>query len=190
MLAHELRNPLSAISSAVQLARATRTEEHLSWSTEVITRQVGHLSHLIDDLLDVSRIRLGKIQLRKTVLDLSEIIPRAVETVRSLIEKKRHGMTVSLEPGPLAVEADPTRMEQILVNLLTNAAKYTDEGGRVALSAAAGGLRDRGPGGRHGGGDQRRDPAAHLRPVHPGGTAAWTARRGGWGSASRWCAPS
>ena len=136
MLAHELRNPLSAISSAVQLARATRTEEHLSWSTEVITRQVGHLSHLIDDLLDVSRIRLGKIQLRKTVLDLSEVIPRAVETVRPLIEKKRHGITVSLEPGPLALEADPTRMEQILVNLLTNAAKYTDEGGRVTLSAA------------------------------------------------------
>jgi signal transduction histidine kinase len=136
MLAHELRNPLSAISSAVHLARTQPSEEQVVWSNDVITRQVGHLSHLIDDLLDVSRIRLGKIQLRKRVLDLSEVIPRAVETVRPLVDRKRHGLTVALEPGPLLVEADPTRLEQILVNLLTNAAKYTEEGGRIGLSAS------------------------------------------------------
>ena len=134
MLAHELRNPLSAISSAVQLACATPSPQDLIWSNDVIIRQVGHLSHLIDDLLDVSRIRLGKIQLRKRVLDLSEVVPRAVETVRPMIEKKRHNLTMALDPGPLNVEADPTRMEQILVNLLTNAVKYTDEGGRISLS--------------------------------------------------------
>ena len=136
MLAHELRNPLSAISSAVHLARTAPSEEQVVWSNDVITRQVGHLSHLIDDLLDVSRIRLGKIQLRMRVLDLSEVIPRAAETVRPLVDRKRHGLTVALEPGPLLVEGDPTRLEQVLVNLLTNAAKYTDEGGRISLSAA------------------------------------------------------
>ncbi len=135
MLAHELRNPLSAISSAVNLARATPSDEHRDWSNEVITRQVKHLTHLIDDLLDVSRIRLGKIQLRRQPLEAAEVMARAVETVRPLLERKRHGLAVSIEPGPLRVDADPTRLEQVLVNLLTNAAKYTDEGGRIAISA-------------------------------------------------------
>ena len=135
MLAHELRNPLSAISSAVHLARRESSVEQTVWSNDVITRQVGHLTHLIDDLLDVSRIRLGKIHLRKTAVDVSESVARAVEVVRPLIDRKSHGLTVAVAPGPLLVEADPTRMEQIVVNLLTNAAKYTDEGGRITLSA-------------------------------------------------------
>ncbi len=136
MLAHELRNPLSAIASAVDLARRDPSRDQAAWSNDVITRQVGHLTHLIDDLLDVSRIRLGKIHLRKAPLDVSDSIARAVETVRPLIDRKGHALTVSIAPGPLSVEADPTRLEQVVVNLLTNAAKYTDDGGKITLSAA------------------------------------------------------
>jgi CheY-like chemotaxis protein len=134
MLAHELRNPLSAIHNALQLARKSRKPEHLAWAQDVIGQQVKHLARLIDDLLDVSRITRGKIQLRRERQDLAPIIHRAVETVRPLIEARQHQLTVSLTSGPLRLEADPTRLEQILVNLLTNAAKYTEEGGRIRLT--------------------------------------------------------
>jgi PAS domain S-box-containing protein len=135
MLAHELRNPLASVSNAVQLFGRVNQEEELEWARDVIQRQVKHLAHLIDDLLDVSRITRGKIGLRKERLDLSPVVSSAVETVRPLLEERKHEMTVSLASGALRLEADPLRLEQILVNLLTNAAKYTDAGGRIWLSA-------------------------------------------------------
>jgi PAS domain S-box-containing protein len=135
MLAHELRNPLSAINSAVQVARRTDVAESLEWSQEVIERQVTHLARLIDDLLDVSRITRGKIQLRKAVVDAVPILNSAVETVRPLIEDRKHELTVSFRAGPLHTKADPVRLEQVVVNLLTNAAKYTESGGRIWLTA-------------------------------------------------------
>jgi PAS domain S-box-containing protein len=135
MLAHELRNPLSAINSAVQVARRSDVVENLEWSTEVIARQAKQLARLVDDLLDVSRITQGKIQLRKTVVDAAPILNNAVETVRPLIEERKHELSVSLRIGSLRLQADPVRLEQIMVNLLTNAAKYTEAGGRIRLAA-------------------------------------------------------
>jgi PAS domain S-box-containing protein len=135
MLAHELRNPLSAISNAVKVARKSELTEQLQWSTEVIERQVKQLARLIDDLLDVSRISRGKIQLRKEVVDIGPILNSAVDTVRPLIEDRKHELNVSFRSGTLRVKADPVRLEQIVVNLLTNAAKYTEAGGRIWLTA-------------------------------------------------------
>jgi PAS domain S-box-containing protein len=134
MLAHELRNPLASINSAVQLFGKLETEEELEWAKEVIQRQVKHLARLIDDLLDASRITRGKISLRKEILDVSPVVSSAVEVVRPLVEERRHELNVSLAPGALRLEADPMRLEQILVNLLTNAAKYTEAGGRIWLT--------------------------------------------------------
>jgi PAS domain S-box-containing protein len=135
MLAHELRNPLSAISGAAQLLGNLETEAELEWAKDVVLRQVRHLARLIDDLLDVSRISRGKIGLRKEPIDLSPVVAGAVEAVRPLLEERKHELNVSLTNGGLRLEADPLRLEQILVNLLTNAAKYTDAGGKIALTA-------------------------------------------------------
>ena len=135
MLAHELRNPLAAIDSAVAVSRREALAEHFEWAKDVIQRQTKHLSRLIDDLLDISRINLGKIQLRKERVELGPIVDRAVESVRPIVDGRGHDLVVSLESRPLHVEADPARLEQILVNLLSNAAKYTPEKGRIDLSA-------------------------------------------------------
>jgi PAS domain S-box-containing protein len=135
MLAHELRNPLSAINNAIQLARRSVKVEHQEWAKDVIGQQVKHLARLIDDLLDVSRITRGKIQLRVEPHDAAAIVRGAVESVRPAFEARRHRLSVSVAAGPLPVEADATRMEQVFVNLLSNAAKYTEEGGRVAIDA-------------------------------------------------------
>ena len=136
MLAHELRNPLSAIHNAVQLAmRPGLPPDRVEWTREVIAHQVRHLARLVDDLLDVSRITRGKIQLRKQPVALDEVARRAAETMRGEFEGRGHELAVEIGPGPLVADADPTRLEQVLVNLLTNAAKYTEAGGHVALSA-------------------------------------------------------
>jgi PAS domain S-box-containing protein len=139
MLAHELRNPLAAISNAVAMTARSRIPEDIDRSMEIIRRQMKHLCRLTDDLLDVSRITRGKIQLRKELVDAAPILSGAVEMVRPLVQKRKHELTVSLAAGHLRLEADPVRLEQILVNLLTNAAKYTDPGGRIELVA---GLED------------------------------------------------
>ena len=152
MLAHELRNPLAAISNAVAVTTRSGIPEQMDWAMEVIRRQMKHLGRLTDDLLDVSRITHGKIQLRKEFIDASSILVRAVETVQPLVQERRHELTVSLASGHLMLEADPLRLEQILVNLLTNAAKYTDSGGRIDLVAGPEGrevvfrVRDNGDG--------------------------------------------
>jgi PAS domain S-box-containing protein len=135
MLAHELRNPIAAIHGASQLLGRLETESDLEWAKEVIQRQIGNLARLIDDLLDVSRITRGKIVLRKQPVDLAPIIRSALENVRPLTEERKHEISLSLAAGELRLEADPLRIEQILVNLLTNAAKYTNAGGLISLTA-------------------------------------------------------
>jgi PAS domain S-box-containing protein len=134
MLAHELRNPLASINSAVQLFGRLESEEELLWAKDVVSRQVKHLARLIDDLLDVSRITRGKITLKREAVNLSPIVNSAVEAVQSLIDERKHELTVSIVGTP-RIEADPIRLEQILVNLLANATKYTDAGGQIALTA-------------------------------------------------------
>jgi signal transduction histidine kinase/DNA-binding response OmpR family regulator len=135
MLAHELRNPLAAIDSAAQVSRRSGLGEHLEWSKEVIQRQAKQLSRLIEDLLDISRINLGKIKLRRERLELAPIVARAVASVAPLIEAQGHDLSVALGDDPLHLEADPARLEQILVNLLSNAAKYTPANGKIGVKA-------------------------------------------------------
>ncbi len=135
MLAHELRNPLAAIGNAVIVTTRSRLKEHIDWSMDVITRQMKHLTRLIDDLLDVSRISRGKIELRKDVLDATPILDSAAVTVRPLVEERKHSLDVSIDRGNLWVDVDPTRLEQVVVNLLNNAAKYSENEGHIWLSA-------------------------------------------------------
>jgi signal transduction histidine kinase/ActR/RegA family two-component response regulator len=137
MLAHELRNPLAPIVNAVQLLDQRRLDEPAQQNIRaIIGRQVSRLTRLVDDLLEVSRISSGRIQLHRELVDLDTVIERAVETVRPLLEKRRHALELSLPDRPVWVHADATRLEQVVVNLLNNATKYTDEGGRIRLSLA------------------------------------------------------
>jgi PAS domain S-box-containing protein len=135
MLAHELRNPLSAIANAVQLLMHPEAEGVQDWSREVIQRQVRQLTRLVDDLLDISRISRGKIQLRPQRVELSTIIRSAAQAVRPLIDERGHELRLSLDAGPIELEADPVRLEQVLVNLFNNAAKYTEPGGLIEMEA-------------------------------------------------------
>ena len=137
MLAHELRNPLAPIRNAVELMRQVETmDPTFQPSREMVERQVKHLARLVDDLLDVSRITRGSIRLRKEVVDLGATVQRAVEGTRPLIESRAHELILDLPKEPIRLEADPTRLEQIVSNLLDNAAKYTMPGGRIWVSAA------------------------------------------------------
>ncbi|HZO15260.1 MAG TPA: ATP-binding protein, partial [Polyangiaceae bacterium] len=136
MLAHELRNPLAPIRNAVQIFRAKGPPgPELQWATEVIDRQVHQMTRLVDDLLDMSRITRGKIELRKELVELGTVVESAVEACRPLIETWGHRLTVTVPPRPIRLYADPTRLAQVLANLLNNAAKYTNQGGRISLSA-------------------------------------------------------
>ncbi|AKT36904.1 hybrid sensor histidine kinase/response regulator [Chondromyces crocatus] len=137
MLAHELRNPLNAISTAVHIQNRIGPQDQQNVRLRAtISRQTSHLARLVDDLLDVSRITRGKILLKKEPFDLNELIERAVTTCQLLIDSRRHQLSVSVPEEPLWLEGDTLRIEQILVNLLNNAAKYTDTGGRIWLSIA------------------------------------------------------
>ncbi|HYE37525.1 PAS domain S-box protein [Methylocaldum sp.] len=136
MLGHELRNPLMPIRNAVQIMhKLGMADPKLIWVRDLIDRQVTHLVRLVDDLLDVSRISRGKIELKKEPLTLADIVQRAVETSRPLIEARRHRFSVHLPPEPVHVEGDLIRLAQTVSNLLNNAAKYTPEGGRIWLKA-------------------------------------------------------
>jgi CheY-like chemotaxis protein len=136
MLAHELRNPLAPIRNAVQiLTKSGDDRATVAESCEVLDRQLRHMVRLLDDLLDVSRVGRGKITLRKAPVDLAQVVSAAVETSRPLIEAHHHKLMISLPEGPLFVEADPVRLAQVLSNLLNNAAKFTDDGGRIDLIA-------------------------------------------------------
>ena len=135
-LAHELRNPLAPIRQGVRIAAATNsTDAQRRWSHAIIERQVLHMSLLLDDLLDVSRIGRGTLLLRKSSELLSVVMDTALEAARPHLEAKRHRLEKSLPPTPVTLEIDPVRIAQVLGNLLTNAAKYTDPEGRILVSA-------------------------------------------------------
>jgi len=139
-LAHELRNPLAPIRNAVEILRAKGgpVTPELEWSRDVIDRQAKQLSRLVDDLLDISRITLGKIRLDSERIPVASFVMQAVETSRPVIEENGHSLTVDLPPEPLFVNGDLTRLSQVVTNLLNNAAKYTPRGGHLHLSV----LRD------------------------------------------------
>ncbi|CAH0198839.1 Sensor histidine kinase TmoS [Massilia sp. Bi118] len=135
-LAHELRNPLAPIRTGLDLLRMAPGDVQAADRVHgMMDRQLGHLIHLVDDLLDIARITRGKIELKKEPVLLRAIVATAVETSTALIESHHHQLSVELPPEPLELEADVTRMVQVLSNLLNNAAKYTPAGGRIALSA-------------------------------------------------------
>jgi signal transduction histidine kinase/CheY-like chemotaxis protein len=141
-LAHELRNPLAPIrTSAELLGSPIAGPAEIAWARDVIRRQVGHMSALLDDLLDVARITQGKLELRKEWVRLRSVVDTAVEAARPIIDAHRHRLSIDLpEPAPV-LEADPLRLAQILSNLLTNAAKYSDDGGDIELAARIDGSR-------------------------------------------------
>ena len=153
MLSHEMRNPLGAISSAVHVLGLLQSEEPLQVKARaIIARQVSQLTHLVDDLMEVSRIATGKLQLHHDHVVMSNIVERAVETVRPLLSQRKQELEISLSPVPIWLYADAPRLEQVIVNLLVNAAKYTGVGGRVRLTVEQEGdecllsLRDNGVG--------------------------------------------
>ena len=136
-LAHELRNPLAPIRQASAVSRLPQaTEAQKRWSHEVIERQVRQMALLLDDLLDVSRITRGRLALRRAANPLAEMIATAVETARPLIDSQQHELEVVTPQARILIQADPLRVSQILANLLTNAAKYTEPRGRIRLVAA------------------------------------------------------
>ncbi len=131
MLAHELRNPLAAISYANELTKISDQDQAMV--AEVVDRQLANLSRILDDLLDVSRITRDKVQLKKKFIDGAELVRRAVTTAQPVVQKRRHQVIVDVASEPMPLYVDPTRVEQILGNLLTNAAKYTPEGGTITV---------------------------------------------------------
>ena len=136
LLGHELRNPLAPLRNALHvLLQPDLDATILRRVKEMMDKQVNHLTRLVDDLLDVARISQGKIELIKEPVDLAVTVNNSVESVRPLLDARNHRLTVSLPEAPMFVEADPTRLEQILVNLLNNAAKYTKHGGQISLTA-------------------------------------------------------
>ena len=135
MLSHELRNPLSPILSALGILRQIRTNDPvIQQASAIVERQVRHMVRLVDDLLDVSRITKGKLRLETKLLELRAVANRAAESVRPLLDARRHEFSLLLPTEPLWTEGDPVRLEQVFVNLLTNAAKYTDTGGLIHMT--------------------------------------------------------
>jgi PAS domain S-box-containing protein len=135
ILAHELRNPLAPISNAIHILELRGDDPKVVAQTrEVMERQVHQMARVVDDLLEVSRIGRGKISLEKAPIDLADVVATAVETCRPLVEAHHHTLTVSLPERPVRVEADSARLAQVLSNLLNNAAKYTQDGGRIDLT--------------------------------------------------------
>lgn len=133
-LSHELRNPLAPLRTAARLLQDPRLDrEKLDWVRSVIARQVGHMALLLEDLLEISRITQGKLELRRERVDVAAIVDAAVEAAKPLIEDRRHALAVALPSSAAIVDGDPVRLAQVLTNLLTNAAKYTDPGGHLEL---------------------------------------------------------
>jgi PAS domain S-box-containing protein len=134
MLAHELRNPLAPISSAADMLRiAYSNEPRVKQISEIVARQVAHMRHLVDDLLDVSRVTRGLVAISRQPLDLRRVVGEAVEQSRPLVEARRHELEVALPGQALMVDGDHTRLVQVVANLINNAAKYTHEGGRIEV---------------------------------------------------------
>ena len=141
MLAHELRNPMAPIAAAAEVLRISASPEHVRRSSEVIGRQVRHMTSLVDDLLDVSRVTRGLVKLDRRKVVVAELVASAVEQSRPLMEAHGHAFATEVEAGALQVDGDPARLVQVLVNLLNNAAKYTPRGGRIALRVSREGGR-------------------------------------------------
>jgi CheY-like chemotaxis protein/two-component sensor histidine kinase len=138
LLAHELRNPLAPIRSAIHvLGSPVAADDELARARAIAERQIQHMSRLLDDLLDVARVSQGKLELRREVIEVSRIVRRAVEAEQPFIQTQGLALTVDAPAEGLGVDADPTRLQQILTNLLNNAAKYTESGGRIWLTAEA-----------------------------------------------------
>jgi PAS domain S-box-containing protein len=136
LLAHELRNPLAPLRTALQVMQlAEGNPGKVARAREVMERQLGHMVRLIDDLLDVSRIGQHKLELRRATVPLLDVVNNAVETARPVIDAAGHALTISLPATPVYLDADPTRLSQVLSNLLTNSAKYTERGGSILLRA-------------------------------------------------------
>jgi len=135
-LAHELRNPLAPIRNSLEILKMPWVDAETAQQTrEVMERQVDQLVRLVDDLLDVSRVMRGKIELRKEAVELSTVVARAIETAQPLIEVQRHRLDISMPPESLLLDADPVRLAQVIGNLLTNAAKYTEAEGHIRVIA-------------------------------------------------------
>ncbi len=135
MLAHELRNPLAATSMAVEVLRQSPSMDDTELLCDVISRQTLQMLHLVDDLMDASRIAHGKVRIQKVPVDLEPLISQAIEAVQHLLKTHKQRLTVSLPPQPVKLLADPFRLVEVFTNLLNNAAKYTDEGGQILLMA-------------------------------------------------------
>jgi signal transduction histidine kinase len=136
MLSHELRTPLAPMRTALEILRIKGSPaSELVWSRDVIGRQIDQMTRMVDDLLDVSRITRGLVRLQKEPVELAFVVGRAVEMARPFIDARKHQLTVSLAPGPVWLEADVSRLAQVLTNLLNNSAKYTDKRGQIELSA-------------------------------------------------------
>ncbi|MDQ3186163.1 MAG: ATP-binding protein [Pseudomonadota bacterium] len=134
ILGHELRNPLSPIRNAAQTLQFVDSDDkRLVWARETITRQVDHMTRLVDDLLDIARLTRGTLTLRKETVDMAVVVHHAVESTKTLLDGRRHHLTVTIRDEPLIVSGDPVRLIQIVENLLTNAAKFTEEGGKISL---------------------------------------------------------
>ncbi len=136
-LAHDLRNPVAAISGALHLARTARSPEDVAWAEDAMDRQLRHLVRRLDDLLDLSRLGRGKIELHRQRVDVAAAVRSAAAAVRSLTDERRHQVTLSTSPGSLAVDADPQRLEQALVGLFNHATRATEAGGRIRVSVAS-----------------------------------------------------
>jgi PAS domain S-box-containing protein len=181
VLSHELRNPLAVLSNGLQLLKlAGKDPATVAGSATLMERQLKQMLRLVDDLLDVSRIATGKLELRKERVDLASVVRDAVEASRPLIDLGGHELTVTLPPGPVLLDADPTRLAQVFLNLLNNAAKYSERGGHIRLAAGRDGgevvisVRDTGIG----------IPAAHLPHVFDVFVqvdSAWKRAQGGLG---------
>ena len=131
-LSHELRNPLAPLANAVELIRATAPPNaELEYPLQIIDRQIVNLRRLVDDLLDLTRIGAGKIDLKKEPTDIQRVLQRAIDSASILIRERRHRVELLLPPVPIVVEADPDRLEQVFVNLINNAAKYTPPDGQI-----------------------------------------------------------
>jgi two-component system CheB/CheR fusion protein len=136
MLAHELRNPLAPLRNAVEILRRSETADvSVQWGREVIDRQIAHMTRIVDDLLDVSRLTSGKIFLHRSVLTVGQILEHALEASRPAIDARRHRLTIDLPPEAIYIDGDIVRLSQVISNLLNNAAKYTDEEGEITLTA-------------------------------------------------------
>ena len=135
VFSHELRNSLGAIRSAIQILRMDTSARPAAVKARVlIERQVGQMTRLVEDLLDVSRVRSGHLRLQCERIDLCAVVAHAAQTVEFTMQQRHHRMTTSFPDAPVWLQADPARLEQVFVNLLLNAAKYTDAGGNVGLS--------------------------------------------------------